>query len=118
MPLNTVFFAQVISGFINYAFPLQEEAVQQSENCFSSVVQAFRLADERKRFDSPLVGSSPWPKSVNKLDRLVAVFQVFPNFDVMQRIVALENIWVTDNEVTTSFTLKYSLFLAKRSQLY
>lgn len=78
---------------LGYLF--QEGPVQRNSTCFTSSIQAFRLADENKRFDSPLVVVSPWPSNINKSARLVAIFQIFPGFDVMQRVVVPESFWMT-----------------------
>ncbi|CAD5222704.1 unnamed protein product [Bursaphelenchus okinawaensis] len=79
----------------------QETPVASDRECLSKVLIAFRLADESKRFESPVIGTTNWPDNINKSYSLKAVFQIFPNFDVLYRTIRSDMFWVDEHSTIT-----------------
>ncbi|CAD5232152.1 unnamed protein product [Bursaphelenchus xylophilus] len=77
----------------------QETPVASERECLKIIMMAFRMADEEKKFESPLIGTAPWPNDINSTMILKAVVQVFPNFDVLHRTIPSSMIWVDDKKL-------------------
>ncbi|KAI6236846.1 hypothetical protein M3Y95_00201900 [Aphelenchoides besseyi] len=86
-------------------FPTQQEPqVRERNDCRKSVIVAFKSAEPQSQFDGPIIGTVNWPKTIQRHShRIIGIFQVFPNFDVLQRSISSDYFW-TNTEAMEELT--------------